>query len=514
MDGETDSSAGCTVKRNCRPSCDRPATQALDSRTGATAGTDIVYNEMDSMVRTARSFNLHINVMKRLLNLENPQPGFVSAVLSTATPASQGLEEELLKQQVVLDMRTLSEKMALMRKEVEEMQVNGFCLAFNLQRQLKRLTGLPIDANATDDVVQNLWMRFNESKSSEAILKYEFEEKRKLLRRLRKELEQARRDWKNLKIRITDPVEDETEAGAVDSEWSEASQDSARLCSESDSAVHSDEGDEDSTRERNRQSIQARSRQLDQLEKECLQFVTQLVTTGGSTSNPSSRRQQLAVAGDEDEERFHSPMPVPDFYVQEHLLIESSGDEEYDEDGSAIVPESDDSDLDDDDDDDDDIDLEAVLAADGGLGAFVDDLLASGGVHTGYESNQQLTPASDGPMAGGSHTGSLLDVGSSDLQTGLMRSRASSRSSRFDEEEEARLRQESLAETGEPIVLCRLRRKAVEVLVSRLREEKAFHESREKELECRLKDVTARNKRLEDQKGERLEISVTICEDN
>ena len=453
------SSSGCSGKSN------RLVTGTSSDPDRDTA--DIVYSYFDSLVKSAKNFNLHMSVMKRLLNLETPQEGYAPGM---NPPDSRDLETGVQQQQeVVLNMGTLQEKISLIRKEMDEMQVNGFCLAFNLQRQLKRLTGLPLDANATDDVVQNLWIRFNESKSSEAILKYEFEEKRKLLRRLRKELEQARRDWKNLKIRITDPSD------AADNEWSEASQDSVRLSSESDSAVHSDEGDDEQLL--SSASFQSKSKQLGQLEKECLQFVTQLVTSGGSVPSDSSSRLQVT---DEDDERFHSPMPVPsDFYIHGQLLIHSPSEE----DGSVLTVESD-SELDDD--DDDDIDLEAALAAEGGLSAFVDDLLNAGASSV----SSQLTPTTPDMQA------VSLDPEASIFQ----RSRASSRSSRFDEEEEARLRQESLAETGEPIVLCRLRRKAVEVLVSRLREEKAFHETREKELEGKLKDITARNKRLEDQK--------------
>ena len=205
---------------------------------------------------------------------------------------------------------------------------------------------------------------------------------------------------------------------------------------------------------------------------------------------------------EEEDERFHSPMPVPDYFVADQLLVESG-----DEDASLLAVESD-SELEDDDDEeeeDDDIDLEAALALEGGLGAFVEDLLSVGAATavTGSSiSSSQTTPATPDTLA------TSLEAG--DQPSLVLRSRASSRSSRFDEEEEARLRQESLAETGEPIVLCRLRRKAVEVLVSRLREEKAFHETREKELECKLKDVTARNKRLEDQKGKQ---RTPVCPD-
>ena len=54
-----------------------------------------------------------------------------------------------------------------------------------------------------------------------------------------------------------------------------------------------------------------------------------------------------------------------------------------------------------------------------------------------------------------------------------------------------------LAETGEPIALCRLRRRAVKVLAARIRTEKEYYEKRENELRKKLDHLVARNEELE-----------------
>lgn len=525
------SAPACDAAHDFNPTCNDVATAAPPD---PSQREEIVYKLLDSLIRSAKNFNLHITVMKRLLNLEEPQPEFYARAIH---PLDMNSFENLVNSEtglvnqsgsVMLNVNELVKKISIIKKEFEGMQLNGFCLAYNLQRQQKRLTGLPLDANATDDVVQDLWIRFNESKSSEAILKYEFEEKRKLLRRLRKELEQARRDWKNLKIRITDPddptsgadVEPRSETQGTDPEWSEASQDwSNRLSSESDSAVHSDEGGDDDQQLNSTASsaCESRSRMLGRLERECLQFVTQLVNNNGSVNARTSDQQNLTTG--EEEERFHSPMPVPSNYLLPQISVDSSSDEDASllVDSDELVDDDEEDDVDDD--DSDEIDFEAALMAEGGLNAFVDDLLlnAAAAAAAATASAETIGDNNISNNNSNQHHGTMSQIESlpvpemepnlvpgvnqgTDALNVFMRSRTSSRSSQFDEGEEARLR-ESLAETGEPVVLCRLRRRAVEILISRLREEKAFHETREKELENKLKDVTARNRKLEDRKG-------------
>lgn len=56
-----------------------------------------------------------------------------------------------------------------------------------------------------------------------------------------------------------------------------------------------------------------------------------------------------------------------------------------------------------------------------------------------------------------------------------------------------------LAKTGEPIALCKLRRRAVKILASRIRTEKEYYEDRENELKQRLDNLIIKNQELENQ---------------
>ena len=183
------------------------------------ADIKLVINEFDTLLRETKNFNLHINVLKKLLNLKDRQTDLEPNDRSSPTVpldakcGSSGGGNSFLQQRKVSmvprkveadveDILTIiKEKMSLLRKEIDQSHMLGFCLAYNVQRLQKRLTGLPIDPNATDTVIDGLWEKHEKTKISEAMLKYEFEEKRKLLRKLRQQLEQTRRDWKAFKIR-------------------------------------------------------------------------------------------------------------------------------------------------------------------------------------------------------------------------------------------------------------------------------------------------------------------------
>lgn len=58
---------------------------------------------------------------------------------------------------------------------------------------------------------------------------------------------------------------------------------------------------------------------------------------------------------------------------------------------------------------------------------------------------------------------------------------------------------ETLADTGEPIALCRLRRQAVRILASRIRTEKQYYEVKETELKEKLDKLSIKNLELEKQ---------------
>lgn len=59
--------------------------------------------------------------------------------------------------------------------------------------------------------------------------------------------------------------------------------------------------------------------------------------------------------------------------------------------------------------------------------------------------------------------------------------------------------EDTLAKTGEPVSLCRLRRRAVKILASRISLEKQYYEERENELKLKLDNLQSRNEELENQ---------------
>lgn len=463
--------------------------QSNDSTVGsavrAPSPSSVILQDLEELLKRAKSFNIHMNVLKRLLNLKEPDEGYAFAdtdVNYVKVLKTDATTKESAAASTSYDIDKIQEKMTQFRKELSESQALSFCLAYNVQRMQKLLTGLALDANAADDVVQDLWRKFNASKTNECILKYEFEEKRRLLKRLRRELEQARRDWKHLKIRISAPTDTtrnklSNSSSSDDNEWVEATDANNATANlvDSDSAVHSDEGDESSHSSSGVPSIfESRSQQLDVLERECLDFVTQMIT-----QDPTAVETPVSVDDEEESDRelFHSPIPVQ--LLVEALATSDEDDLDYEDYDSHLV---------DNDGDSDGFDSEEArtVSSDGGL----DDssVMSSSALTTTESMSSQLTLLTPEAPVTTDATG-----------RSVMRSRASSRSSRTedeDDEETRRLREESLAETGEPLVLCRLRRRAVEVLVSRLREEKAFHESREKELEQKLSESHQLNQQL------------------
>lgn len=472
------------------------------------AKSEVILDELEQLLKRMKNFNIHMNVLKKLLNLKEPEErykGLVHWNQESSSPNKESLDQTVKSgendETLPDDIRGIQKKMELIRKAVDESQILGFCLAFNVQRQQKQLTGLPIDANAADDVVRDLWSRFNESRSQEAILKYEFEEKRRLLRRLRKELDQARQEWKTLKIRIGCPGS-ATASNNTSIEDNESEASELPLPSESDSAINSDDGDDDVSRN----SRDSRNARLENLERETLQFVSTMVNNvPGSLSLQTSREDR--EENEIENELFHSlHSPIPaEFLADDDLLDASSDDfdEEDEEDeggddiGGVIFPDVDveDEDL---------LNFEAevqrnrlpsdvveepnriLTASSSQLTLLTPDTAILQGVMATSTSSNGVT----------STTGDINGLDASFAR--LLRISRASSSSTTDDEDERRFREEaeSLAETGEPLVLCRLRRKAVEVLISRLREEKAFHEAREKELEQRLQDSLKANDKL------------------
>lgn len=482
--------------------------QTTDSNEGVDLKQEVM-QELDTLISASKNFNLHINVLKRLLSLkERQQTAHEPSGVLTSPSTSQQRNPSIANQpdELLIAIKT---KLDQLQAEVQLSHSLGFCLAFNVQRLQQRLTGLPVDATGTENVLDNLWERYQKSKSGEAMLKYEFEEKRKLLRKLRQQLEQTRRDWKQIKLRKPEvPTEEEqlmweqlrADIASKNARRGEPNQDlnqDNRSPSEVDSAVHSDDGEGDQANDDDQVNQEAvdmllvfdeRRHRLNQLEEECFQLVSRL-------AHRESENSETLVSDEDDEDddadstaRYHSPLIAADLLVDEDDLAPSSEAEDFDE---APLAE--------------DHDQEALafeLDINSGLlddteDAEISDLPLDTPWDTSNEHSTATQLAVNQPEVRVTLAHELENaiVSETDVQDAevirITRSRTSSQISNTDEEEEQRLR-ESLAETGEPIVLCRLRRKAVEILISRLREEKKFHETRENELHVqmtKLKDM-------------------------
>ena len=442
-------------------------------------------SEVDGLVRGSRSFNLHVTILKRLLNLKDKSSGYEELKINTQPVTGA---ESVPSESNTIDSETfemLKTKMMQLKEEVEKSQLLGLCLAYNVQRLQKYSTGSHVDVNSTERVVSELWDKYNQTKSGGAILRYEFEEKRRLLRRLRHELEQTRRDWQNFRVRRPEPESDQEKmvwqelrqaiSRRQDSEQSDGAS-SDRPGSETDSAVHSDEGE--GTEDSNPLDVFDRRRaKLDQLEEDCFRLVSDLVMKHAAPdpdSDPVDSPLLSASLNLADEESSS----VEDLDPEELLLAipdeDDPGSEEVEisTDEEAITPES-------------------VITT---ISSLLTPEIQATEIQVAEIQVAEIQATEI----------QVAEIQVAEIQVAAavgdteVRSRTSSHSSRIGEEEEPRRgREESVAETGEPIVLCRLRRKAVEILISRLREEKTFHETRENELRIKLNEMKSRNEQLQ-----------------
>ncbi|KAI1278793.1 hypothetical protein HDE_14132 [Halotydeus destructor] len=474
-------------------------------------------NELTTLVKSVQSFNLHINVLKKLLNLKEHRSKrdarhYLEEPKVRKSSKDSSKEAECPKQW----LEAIREKVDTLRREMDESHVLGFCLAYNVQRLQQCLTGLPVDPAATDDLLDSLWQKYHKSKANEDMLKFEFDEKRKLLRKLRQQLEQTRRDWKNFKVKKPDPYpESELQLWAtVRAEWasrkaalahrgSSEGRASSSSGAEVDSAVHSDDGGDADT-ESGHGSLSSsgsavdfvgifdeRSSRLDRLEEECHQLVDRLarrhrpLAEGESVvaSEEDYEEEDEDVDDEEEEEeddeeeddstvQLMSPLFADELLVgeEEDLLVASDGTfDDLDEEMEVAM-------------------VNAALVASGG------EPLAQSGQEGDTAWGERSGPAPEMALNGDS----LATDGGPPEGAGLTvnRSRSWSLVSRTTDEGDPRLR-ETFAETGEPVVLCRLRRKAVEILIDRLREEKRFHEIRENELKGQLVKLRESNCQLQ-----------------
>lgn len=441
--------------------------------TGKSSGElSTISADLDDLLKGARNFNFNINVLKRLLDLKDRESGYEDM--------KSNLDRSSVKKSVSddkncesVDLSLIRKKMEFLKQEVEASQLLGFCLAFNIQRLQKKLTGIQFDAGATESVIETLWDKYNQSKTNEAMLKYEFEEKRKLLRKLRQQLEQTRRDWQNFKMRRPDPEspEDRVHWDGLRQEairsmggFTEETPSASRASSETDSAVQSD-GDGDDPNSNPLEVFDRRRNRLDQLEEDCFQLVNDLVTKHGAEMGESL----------EFSSEYNSPLMPPEV-------------DDVDDDGLSSDEFEDDDDDENEDDDEEEILLPLAPEPEAEIQADPEASVAD------------LTQLSwdTAEAAAGSATLLTPEIQVSQIESARDADNRS-RSTSFSSRGEGRMREDSFAETGEPIVLCRLRRRAVEILISRLREEKNFHETRENEMRVKLAQVQDLNNRLQEE---------------
>ncbi|RWS10837.1 FYVE and coiled-coil domain-containing protein 1-like protein [Dinothrombium tinctorium] len=439
--------------------------------------------DFTSLLKQTQSFNSHINMFKKLLNLKDRQNyELLKLSLSSSnehsdsnTTNSENQCAKVTDSELRSKLETMHEMFMKLKEEVEASHLLGFCLAFNLQCLRKRLTGYPIDVNATKELVSSLRQKHDLSKTREAILKYEFQEKRKLLRKLRRQLEETREEWRNFRIQVPKAVDSSEEEqlmlkkllrkefGLKKKEESEDSgyADSAAIGIDSgDSAVQS-ESDNDCS-DSLAEAVFKRKEKLDFLEKECFGLLSDLANKHIQESNETGERQV-----EDESEMYRSSLLLE---INEDMV-----DEDDDENELSFLEEELYDSL-----ENSEENLAALEAVDDTPGLSGNDELESR-IHSENEETSSSVSEQQEQATGMRDTGNEAE----------------------DEDEESKEEADndkdelSFAETGEPLFLCRLRRKAVEILISRLRDEKILHESRESELREQLLKITSSNKELE-----------------
>uniref|UniRef100_T1K9U6 Uncharacterized protein n=1 Tax=Tetranychus urticae TaxID=32264 RepID=T1K9U6_TETUR len=521
---------------------------------------NILY-QCNNLIKDAKNFNLHANILKQLLNLKDRSSGYD---LYARRPSNPTTSPQVISSDSVIiknndekainlsqssspsvfssiELERLVEAVDKLREEVQESHRLGFCLVYNIQCLHKRLTGSPIDIHSSNNLIHQLKEKYDSFKTREAILKYEFQEKRKLLRRLRNQLEETREDWRLLRVKKRSP-EDEQD----DLLWSETLRrkfaSKRKQPSEESGFIEAKDGREGlepsdgpsnnlDNQQRDSQAIESlssdttrttgyedlaialdnRRAKLDHLEDECYNLFASLSARSGDISRPK-------VESDQTDHRLvqslANPLLFPDD-ITEGLL-----------DGVIVMDDEEAENEENEDEDDDDLSdplsdefdelqlpvdtLDQLETIDNTEEADMSDLPWDS--NNLYESRTASLLNEPNPVQSElQNTDSApqtLNTQSSDLPSTV--SATTFPSGRMvhigvgmddddddsNDDEYTQQEMESMAETGEPLLLCRLRRRAVEILVSRLRDEKLLHESRESELKEQLEELKELNKNL------------------
>lgn len=181
----------------------------------------LIANSLDSLIRGSQNVTLHMKILKRLLNLQdNPKPtfDFISPSPPMSSSPSTALESSSTSNNPLCSvdndsmpptnymseddpLRQLVDKCDALKKELELWHSFGHCFAHNLQRLHQQLTGCPVDLFSAEQVMEKLKVDHDRLKTNEAINRYDLQQKRKLVGRLRDQLEVTREEWKNFIIK-------------------------------------------------------------------------------------------------------------------------------------------------------------------------------------------------------------------------------------------------------------------------------------------------------------------------
>lgn len=411
--------------------------------------------EFNDLINDAKNFNLHVIVLKQLLNLEEREKGYALYMRSNSLDHSSRIQNDLLLEESNGHF-TLSQKLSELKKELNQSYQLGFCLAYNVQCLQKRLTGFPIDINSGLNLIESMKERHEISKAKKAVIKYDFQEKRKLLNRLRLQLKETRDDWRNL--RIGKPRKKLEE---IDSLWNEVlkkrypykqpSEESGFGEQGCSSAGNVSDTQDSSTSSRNEESVSyqelavamhLRKKKLDQLEEECYNLFSNLSKKWSKSESDSHEESEESPLIDD----FIDDLIVDD----EDLISESFSDEMDNGPLNQIFMRNSVDDIEEATDDINDLPWDNTL-------------------------NESTLASNDEPIR------------HSDSQSSTSESESNS-----DHEEDV-----ETAETGEPVTLRILRRRAVKTLISRLSDEKLLHQSKETYLREQLKQVQLYNQDLQ-----------------
>lgn len=436
--------------------------------------SDQILDQCDDLISRTRNFNLHAKVLKRLLNLKERKSGY--DLYQKPKCDDSNTNEIKSDKSPGPDCSVLLTKINDLRKEVEESHMLGFCLAYNIQCLQKKITGTPIDINSGACMIKDLQEKYDKSNNRNAVMKYEFQEKRKLLRRLRKQLEDTRGNWCNLPIhkRRPDSADNIILSEALRRNFAnkskQPSQESGFIEPGKDS---SDEGCNSSSENTSSSSssgledlvmaMDLRQRRIEILEDECFNLFSSLANRSDVIKNDYDNSSGIEMADD-----------ILDLDEEEDEDLTDPLSEEFDDviDGQFSI---------------DVIDPLEVIenAEEVEVSDLPWDLNLFNQSRHGSNAGQTTVSAA-----------STIDVSS---QTAEVVASINPGASELDLDNDDELTQqdmesmaETMAETGEPLMLCRLRRRAVEILISRLRDEKTL----QSELKEQLEAMRVENERL------------------